>query len=317
MVIRQIDKAKRNICKIIMSSFVFIFLSLTFLCLSSCKVEKKYDSSKVPNLFGYKHENILDYLKERRYTDFELDEIRRDSAGTRLYLFNYYRNDKASIILSVSCGGRINKLTPPAKFSYLNDQEDFVAWFDDIKQGIHFKDGTTLKSPLLGMIFSSFEVDPSGKLFFIKNESKSIELASTDNPKKPLFHSRIEADKIYLKDGRVYLFGRNYRNAKGPGDYEQHEIICQVLRRADTSLELIEEIHIPRPKPSPSPFAVVDFDPWSDNVLLLDVKDEPLSFLTSWYLYDLKTKKMTKVGRANDYGFFLKEDILRHYDQNQ
>jgi hypothetical protein len=50
----------------------------------------------------------------------------------------------------------------------------------------------------------------------------------------------------------------------------------------------------------------------SEKVLVEDVRDNPLSFLTSHYIFDINTKSMNKIGRVQgNYTFFLKEDILR------
>ena len=282
--------------------------------------------ANAPHLFAYKRDDILNHIKKVGYSDFSPDEITRNSTGTSLYLHNYYRADKGSIILSVSAGGNIKRIVPPAKFAHLNDTNEFVAWTDDIKQGVHFKNG---KFRSVIPLFGYFGVDPSGQFFFIGHSSgvKVInnetvqtgplkyftEISSISEPVKVLYSTNIRVENIFFKDNRIYLFARNLCNFKGLGRYEECEIICQILKRTDSKFELEEEIHIPRPKPRPSPFAVVDLDPWSNNVLVVDEMDMPFSFLTAWYLFDLKTKKMTKVGRAKDYGFFLKEDILTRY----
>jgi hypothetical protein len=288
-------------------------LWLNSMFITNCSAENiGYRYKDAPHLIAYEQNDILKYLGKEGYSDFRPDEIARNSTGTTLYLYNYYRKDKRSLMLSLSAGREIKKLTPPSRFAYMNDKGEFVAWFDDIdNRVIHFRNGLFRKSPMLGMTFSSFAVDPSGKYYFIKMESSLVEVASTDDPTRVLFYSKLDADKIFFKNDKVYLFARNYSNVKGPGDYEQHEIICQILRKAGAKFELEEEIHIPRPSPRPSPFYVIDFDPWSNNVLVVDVRDMPFSFLTSWYSFDLQTKKMKKIGHAKDYGFFLKEDILK------
>jgi hypothetical protein len=284
-----------------------------------------HDYTDAPHLFAYRHDDLLNYVKKAGYSDFSLDKVTRNSTGTILYLHDYYRTDKRSIILSASTVGEIKKIVPPSGGGYLNDQGEFVVWVDDVKNGLRFKKGDFRDIVPSGY----FGVDPSGQYFFIgyssgvkviNNETVQAgplkyftEISSIDEPTKVLYSTNIRVENIFFKDNRIYLFARNVRNFKGLGDYEEHEIICQILKKADSIFVLEEEIHIPRSKPSPSPFAVVDLDPWSDNVLLVDVKDEPLSFLTAWYLFDLKTKKTTKVGRAKDYGFFLQEDILKRY----
>jgi len=277
----------------------------------------------VPNLFAYERDDLLTYIRKAGYPDFRIDEITRNSSGTVLYLHNYYRADNNSVILSVSVSGEIKKLLPPSRRAYLNDQEQFVVWVDDVKKGLRFESGYFRDVFPTGY----FGVDPSGTFYFIGYTSGVeivdnvtvqrgpikylTEISSTDEPAKVLYSTNIKVDNLFIKDNKIYIFARNVRHFKGLGDYEEYEIICRILKKGDSVFELEEEIHIPRSKPSPSPFAVVDLDPWSGNVLIVDVKDMPFSFFTSWYLFDLKSKKMTKLGRAKDYGFFLQEDILK------
>ncbi len=298
-----------------------ILISIIFLVsISSCNKS----TNNIPHMYAYKRATIIDYVQNLGFPDFNVDEIRRNSTGTALYFYNFYTGNNTSKIFSVSADGEPVKLNPPAKFAYLNDKNEFVVWFDDIKKGIHFQNGTIRN---IIPIFGYFGIDPSGQFFFIGHTSGievinnqtvqigplqySTEIASTDHPNTALYSTNIMVGKIFFKDNRIYLFARQYSNFKGLGNYDEHEIICQILKKIGSKFQLEQEIHIPRPKRSPSPFAVVDLDPWSDNVLLVDVKDMPFSFLTSWYLFDLKTRKMTKIGLAKDYGFFLKEDILK------
>ncbi len=57
---------------------------------------------------------------------------------------------------------------------------------------------------------------------------------------------------------------------------------------------------------------MVDMDLESEQILVEDVMDNPLSFLTSWFLYDIKIKNMEEITRSQGtHVFFLKEDILK------
>lgn len=262
----------------------------------------------VPHLYAYSHKYILDLLTKYDGTKDHYFDLRRDSNGSSLYF--HYRYDKKNKILKVTARDDPKILSSPSHYSSLNDQEEFVAWTDDIKKGIHFKNGNILHVPL----HSILEIDPSGQYFFIVDAVRSTKIASIYKPDEAIARVNFLGESIFYKNGKIYLFTRNYQNIRGPGDYEQHEIICHIFSKndSDDKFKLEEEIHIPRVKPRPSPYAVVDFDPWSDNVLLIDERDMPFFFLTSWYLFDLKTKKLTKIGRARDYGFFLQDDILEN-----
>jgi hypothetical protein len=291
-------------------NFVLVLILVSFFTffLNGCGAEKnKSKNAKPSHLFTYSHNDILGLLKKAGYIDFNPGEIRKNSAGNILYLNDLYRNSKDPMIVSVSKGGLVKKLVSPAKIAYLNDKGEFVAWFNDIKKGIQFKNGIT-KNVFFG---GTFDVDASGQYFILETAPGITGVFSIENPNKPVGSTKIKAEKIFLKEGELYLFARNYRNVIGPGHYEQHEIICQVMKKTGSKFELEREIYISRPSSGSSPFTVVDLDPWSDNVLIINVYDPPSSSSTSWYLFDLKTNNMTKIGPTNDYGVFLEEDIFK------
>jgi hypothetical protein len=299
---------KKFLCKTIKIDLLMTVICINLLSISICfAASMEIQDIELHHLFMYKKDQILDYIKAKGYSKFTLDKIDRNSTGTTLNLHNFYRQDKQqTIILSISKGGIINKIIPPAKFAYLNDTGEPVLWFDDIKKSVHFKNGLISSLPLNSRI----DVDPSGKFFFVAKNSSLTEIFSIDRPDIIIGFSKFKAEKIFIKDNDIYLFARNYQNIKSQGDYEQHEIICQIFKKAGLKYELSEEIYIPRLSPRSSPFAVIDMDPWSYYVLIVDVRDVPFSFLTTWYLFDLKTKKMIKIGRAKGYAFFLEKDVL-------
>lgn len=304
-------------------AFISLFLTLNLFFLISCNAGNMSHSfnTEVPHLFVYDKGEILNYLKKHGYSGFRPNEIKRDSMGTTLFIYGY-SDDKSDKIFSVSKAGKIKMLVPPAINTFMDDNGEFIAWSQNIGEGINFKNG---KFRSLSF-FDNFHIALGGQFFsisrtfgieIINHQTVQVEpikhftkIASTEDPDKVLYSTTLGVDDIFFKDNKIYLFTRPHCNFKYPGNYEECEIICQILKKSDDDYKLDEEIHIPRPKPSPSPFAVIDLDPWSDNVLLVDVVDPPFSFLTSWYVFDLKTKKLTKIGRSKDYGFFLKEDIL-------
>ena len=194
---------------------VLILVSLNLLSINSCRAENmSHQYNNVPHLFAYKHDDLLNHVKKAGYSDFGLDEITRSSTGTILYLHNFYRTDKSSLILSVSASGEIKKLIPPSRRAYMNDKGEFVVWTDDIKRGIQFKDGKFRSIPVSGY----FGVAPGGQFFFagyttgvevINNKTVQvgpiryfIEIATTDNPDRVLYSTNIGVEKFFSKPVR-------------------------------------------------------------------------------------------------------------------
>lgn len=149
--------------KSILFSFVFVFLSLSLILLNSCSAENmSHQYKNVPRLFAYKQAEILDYLKKKGYADFRPDGITRDSSGTTLFVHNLCRDDKRSLILSISEGKKMKMYVSPSAGAYMNGKGEFVAWPADIKRGIHFKDGKFRSLPVSGY----FGVAPGGQFFY-------------------------------------------------------------------------------------------------------------------------------------------------------
>jgi len=98
------------------------------------------------------------------------------------------------------------------------------------------------------------------------------------------------------------------------GYYAKHkvnkEIIGHIVLIGSTGYELFDQfrIIIKRPAAGPSPFSVVDLDPWSDNVLLVDIRDSPHG--SRWLVYDMVSHIQRDIGYARTYGFFLARDVF-------
>ncbi|HEY1371572.1 MAG TPA: hypothetical protein VGH50_03820 [Candidatus Binatia bacterium] len=255
----------------------------------------------VPNLFVYSRDDVAGLLKKNGYNTNSLSKMGRNSHGTALY-FDF--NDRREIVV-VDAKGIQERIKKPARGAFMNDERQFVAWTEDVKKGIRFRDGSTLEPPK----FAPFGVDHGGEYYFFESAPQRTQISSTKNPRVPLAFANMTARSIFVKDGKIYLFGSSTRNFRSPGDYEVYEVVGQVFNAIGPKLSFEREIHIPRPgSAGASPFAVVDVDPHSDQILLIDVFDDP--FVSKWYLYHLNTGKMTSLGSDKGYAFFLREDIL-------
>jgi hypothetical protein len=275
------------------------------LLLSSCAVER----SPEPHLFVYQQEEIAAALANRG-TDTvvaRLDKVERNGTGTALRVFLDYAGGRAVLLLR---DGRVTQIEAPGPFFRLNDQGSVVAWYDDIKRGVHFANMQVVRPALHG----TFSMDPSGRFFLVGTEPGVVEVRSVEAADVRLGSARDGAERIFEKGNRLYVFTRHYKTGQREGEHQQDGVVCQVLVPEDRVVRLEREIFVPRTTARASPYSVVDLDPWSDSVLLVDVWDPPLGFLTSWYMFDLGTQKLRRLGRAGGHAFFLAEDILRHGD---
>jgi hypothetical protein len=205
---------------------------------------------------------------------------------------------------------------------FVNDSHEIAVRTEDITTGkvyfhgrpreiniVRFNAGLADGKPVL--VPGTFGVEPSGQFYFVQTAFGRTELASVAEPGMTVASSPFVGRWLFLKNQRLYLFGYDPPSElkNEMKNYAHRTIICHVFRRGSSQYQLEEEIRIRRPIQGPSPFNVVDADPWSDKVLLMDVRDYPAR--SQWLLFDLKTRELAGIGAARDLGFFLQADILK------
>ena len=257
----------------------------------------------VSNLFLYSRDDLAAFLKKQgaAYAVNNLFRVDRNSSGTLLY---FYFEGREALVVGAK---EVQRLKQPGRAAFLNDAGKFVAWTDDFNKGINFADGSNLKlAP-----FAAFGVDSGGGYYFTQSGSGPTEIYGISKPRTVLASVNFEARKIFVKNQRVYLFGSNRRNIRGPGDYEVFEVIGNIFNISPQGLKFEIELRIPRPsRPGASPFTVLDLDPYSDQMLLLDAFDDP--FRSQFYLGQLNSNKLAHLGAdKHSYAHFLKYDLIK------
>lgn len=247
----------------------------------------------VPNLFVYSRGDVSRCLRQIGLEVFEYADVERNASGTELRFSSTGDAPRKALVLRLD--GHFVVAETPARFWYMNDAGDFVVWFDDIKRGINFRDGTVLRPVELGF----FDVEPGGRYFFIQVEPTVTAVGHVDHPKDLFRISGFVAGRIFASADRLYLF-----------DLGHSEVRCKVVETSASGFSLTAEIVILRVEgPAPSPYYVEDMDTSSGRILLRDVSD---GFPPSrWYLFDLSTRHLTRIGWAKGHAFFLAGDIIK------
>lgn len=301
-----------NYCSAVVRGFIgkwtIVYLLVALLALTEGCSDAGYRAvvggKEYPNLYLYKIRSSEVYLQKLSIPIDVPTRVERDSRGTALYIHDYYGDNIGKYIYTISAGGEVRRIESPARVSFLNDKEQFVAWYDDFVQGVHFNTGLLLKYPEHARFIS----DPSGSYFILVSADETKLYSFTDPEVILLDLSNYYGERLFVRNGKMYIFGFDPTSYRRTG--LQGEIIALICHYDGTRFTADERISIQRPTPYSSPFVVADMDPWSDNVLIEDVVDAPFSFLSSWYVYHLTKRKMEKVGEGYSYGFFLKDDIL-------
>jgi len=192
-------------------------------------------------------------------------EVRRNSAGSRLYLYQWWDLDmpngrrlpgRGNGVLVLEAGHVVQRLERPASIAYLNDDGQFVAWTDDLKEGITLKNGGHIYvSPYAGR----FGVDWSGRYYFNANFFlDSTEIAAIAEQNKILAKSSLHPYAIFSAQDKIYLCGW-----KGPVSVS----ICEVCAVSAKGASLVDRRTIE------NAHEVYDIDPVTGRVLVSSASD--------------------------------------------
>jgi hypothetical protein len=298
--------------KLVRLLLLVLIISLSLLSYwGNQKVAMAENKVELQNIYNYKHEDIKSFLNNIKPNEnYAIQKIVRNSSGTSLYI-QYSANNIGNKFLIIPTNGQIKEIDAPAKVVYFDDNGDVVAWSNNLSKDIHFRNGKFRDMMKSGEYGSGvFCIDLSGRYFAIEVQPGIMEIAGVEKPNQAIFQTKLTVNKIFVTKDKIYLF--DYDNENYGKKHRHEKIICQIFKKNSSGYKLEDEFNILRPSARPSPFFVVDMDLESEKVLVEDVRDNPLSFLTSCYLFDIKTKSMHKIERMQgNYTFFLKEDILR------
>ncbi len=292
---------------------ILILIASVIIFLFSCIFAMGSDLQENKELQLLSNRELSSFLKKIGYPGFNVKaswDISRNPDGTVLRFFNWSKNK----VLSVSCKGLINEVDLPGtptwadRSIWFNDKQHVVAWYE--KGSIQFNKEiaeekvikSIIKANLPGLYFLKPIYLPTNKDMWDGVAIYSIERPDTLLAKVMKCHGH----RIFFKNDKVYLFG-SYFNTR---DIQKDLYIFQ---KKNNELELLDKVIIPRPEKSPAPFHVQDFNPWSDEVLFVDVYDLP--FRSVWYVYNLNTCEMKKVGKlpyGGGWGFYLQCNIIKN-----
>lgn len=259
-------------------------------------------SSEEKGFYMYNESSIKKLLYEKGYKDTVVRHVTRNSDGTKLRVF-----DSGNRVFVFSCEGTIKAIKVPGPDSWLDDNDQIVAWLDYARDRIIYRSGFSETPPLW---FDS--VDPSGKYFakggtkVIPGEKPAIEesairIFSVERPDVPLIVlDGISSSilKLFSKNDALYAFTvtKNDQN------------VVFVLRKRQDKLVLESRIPVPSPSAQADRFQPLDFSPWSDEAIFVQPFDPP--FRSQLYSFNMVTRKMNKMGSLKGWGYYLRCDVL-------
>lgn len=249
-------------------------------------------------LFVYDQDDLSRALKAIGLESFgRARSLERNGAGTELRLSGY--SAPGNQLLRLHLDGTYTVERPPARFWHMNDAGAFVAWFDDIKNGVTLRDGRVVTPRLHGR----FGVDPSGVAYFVERQPAVTAVGLVDGGAKEVEIAGFVGFGLFSDSERLFVFGLTEDVFRA----DNKDSIQGYAIRVGDPLLVERKFRIVRPKPGPSPFQVVDMDPSSGEVLIVDIGD---LLASRWYLFDPRTEVLRKVGRIEGWALYLQGDVL-------
>ena len=253
---------------------------------------------RVPRLYAGKHEDFRAFVTKITAAGRIGWPVRRDSLGTKIYLDVTEGRNHSVFVLGAKAS--IRRLAAPGQVWVLNDDLQFVAWSNNVSEDFSFRNG--FKQSL--SIYEKMIFDPGGSFCAHVSRSGSV-VSRVARPGEALANIRFQAEDLFLNRNELYVFGSDgeeYRRTQ-----IQAEILCEVFEVSEHACALKRSFEIARPIKAASPFSVVDFDPFSENVLCIDIRDE---FGAPWFVYNIKNGTLVNIGPTEGVGLFLQKDLI-------
>ncbi len=219
--------------------------------------------------------------------------MRRNLSGDKLFVFVDSK--------LVSIDNQDVKIIPaPADYSFCNEKGEFVAWFNNLRGGVYFKNGYV--RPL--KLEERFGVDYGGSYFYISTYSNhSSAVYAISQPETPILTiPSFAAGKIFFYDHTIYVFGSRPSKA-GTVSYRD---VCYEIIQSNNTYYVQRSFDVP--------WGIVDMSPRTKRLLLCNGYE----FITLWFLYDMETgKKRLVSSTGGSYEFFITPDLAARFKERK
>lgn len=270
------------------------FLLLVMQTLLNAQIQQPNPSKQLAKPFLYSQEDVTRLLRKRGIGVEVVSDVRRTAAGTELVVYLFDSPTNRFSMIRITTNGLFH-LAAPARNAVLGSDGSFVAWADASGNVIHLPNSQSLQLPE----FALFDVDPGGKYFVVGEKPHKTWLGHVDSPKKKeMVADDLFADGVFVSNSKIYVTGHSYR--KNDSGRIEPQTACMILKDDGENFKVIERLHFDWAE------GVVEVDPFADRLLLWD----KAVVSHSVYLYDLVTKRRSKVGRVEGFQFFLVTDLL-------
>jgi len=264
------------------------FIAVIICMMTSFSCSKKIE--EYPKDF-YRY-NKVDIEKLMNIEDFEIWNagVDRNSNGTYLRVSDL----KSNYRVVMSCDGALSRIELPSPSTWLDDDNKVVAWRDELGI-VHFRNGYTEKTQIAR--YRSF--DPSGNFFWRDTVDGKLGVFSTKNPEKPVLIFDANFLRLFFKEGELHVFAWKHESFFDAFQYKvENDHLKEYHRYSVSNDDIGAKISV----------QLEDYNIDTEDLILVDLRDSP--FHSKWYLYNNRMNDIKYIGKAFDYGFFLKCDVL-------
>ncbi len=228
----------------------------------------------------------------------QVDEIRKSSDGRELRVV--FRDD----VVVVSATAQVRAYRKPGLVAWMNDDHDWVAWSDDLKQGFYVQP-ESLRTHADG--YPKFDF---GGRFFAVTQGNETRLYRVSPHRHEATLPLRFVSGVFSNPPLVFIFGP---------DRETRRLHMYTYRDAERGVEFVASRVIERPNGgTSSPFYVSDVAASGELVTIHDVYDPPLAFMSTVRVYESTAGGLRRLrtGYLPWATLFLSEELRRRINSD-
>ena len=231
---------------------------------------------------------VKEILRKQGFSGGWVVSVTRNSLGTKLFIVYHTPTnaDWQTIVTTITANDlRVDRLR--AATAYFDDDGQVVCESKD--NALVFRGGKTIAlTP-----YSHWGFAPGGRIFYLDQDGKGASLFRTSEPDKPLVSldpTFVPQNVFECDDGKVFVFGQTSHRVDPKAGARGY-----LISHSGNEFKINKSIDL-------SWMGGVNDTSGSGETVLLESNSD---LFPAWTLYDLTTKKGSRMGRAKGYGLFL------------
>ena len=247
---------------------------------------KRFASVSTTRPIIYGQEDVVRFLNRNGLSIDVVDTVVRNASGDELFVSLFPTANNKLEALRITTNG-IKRISSPGRRVFAPAEDDFGAWLTKTGDTVVFRGGSSIQLPQ----FALFDLDPSGRYFVVGEKPSRTWVGRTNSPNdQQLLAEDVLGSRVFANGEHLYVCGTTPSAAA----------VCLVVAD-DRGRFRVTDRHT-----FEWAAGIVDVDPDANRLLLWNNHD----LFTTAYVYDLETKRRSRVGGVKGFELFLKHDLL-------